>query len=145
MEPIRELAFDRTHRDHKLMVDFAERIKAACKQRSIVDDCHKCCPDLRQVCRSAVENLIKAFVEATLKHDVIEALLMKGNVPQAHRLAHMQSHIAIAEQLKSIRVVLSGDGNCVLAVDGIDGVLSLLLAHYEEYDQPLENYLLGPT
>ncbi|HEY6897155.1 MAG TPA: hypothetical protein VI279_07825 [Rhodocyclaceae bacterium] len=144
MEPIRELAFDRTHRDHKLMIDFAERIKAACTQRSTVDDCHQCCPDLRHICRSAVENLIKAFVEATLKHDVIEALLMKGNVPPAHRLAHMQSHIAIAEQLKSIRVVLSEDGNCVLAVDGIDGVLSLLLAHYEEYDQPLENYLLGP-
>ena len=53
--------------------------------------------------------------------------------------------MTMAEQLKAIRVVLSGDGNCVLAIEGIDHVLASLEAHFTEFDQHLESYLLVPA
>jgi hypothetical protein len=50
--------------------------------------------------------------------------------------------LSIAQKMKSIRAVFSEDGNCILAIEGIDHVLESLLAHIEEFDQPLEQYLL---
>lgn len=145
MPLIREEAAGRMRRDHDLMIDLIQRIKATCTEVGAIDNCDNCQPDRRQVCHSSVEQLIRAFVEVTLKHNVMESLYMEECVPAAHRQAHNQAHMVIAEQLKAIRVVLSGDGNCVLAIDGIDQVLSALLAHFSEFDQQLEGYLLEPA
>jgi hemerythrin len=94
------------------------------------------------VCQGNIEQLIRTFVEITLKHNMIESLYMEDGVPSAHRIAHNQAHLAMAEQMKSIRVVLSEDRNCVLAIEGIDQVLETLKRRFEEYDQLLESYLL---
>ncbi|HEY6896246.1 MAG TPA: hypothetical protein VI279_03215 [Rhodocyclaceae bacterium] len=143
MEPIRKLAFDRTRGDHERMLDLVAQIKAACAQPDAKSDCYGCQPTQRQMCRGNVKDLISEFIEATLKHDVIESLLMEAGVPKEHCLAHKQAHMLIAEQLKAIRVIFSDDGNCVVAIEGIDDVMNVLLAHYEEYDRPLEAYLLA--
>lgn len=145
MEPIRKLAFDRTRDDHQRMLELVDQIKAACTQPDGKDDCLACRPVQRQNCRGNIKDLIGAFVETTLKHDAIESLLMDEGVPKEHCLAHKQAHLAIAEQLKAIRVVFSADGNCVVAIEGIDSVVSMLLSHYEEYDRPLEGYLVAPA
>ena len=145
MTPIREEAAGRMRRDHDAMIDLIRRIKASCTEVGIVTNCNHCQPDRRQVCHSGVEQLIRAFVEVTLKHNVMESLYMEDCVPALHRQAHNQAHMTIAEQLKAIRVVLSGDGNCVLAIEGIDQVLSSLQAHFTEFDQQLESYLLEPA
>lgn len=145
MPLIREEAAGRMRRDHDLMIDLIQRIKATCTEVEAEANCDSCQPDRRQICHSSVEQLIRAFVEVTLKHNVMESLYMEESVPAAHRQAHNLAHMAIAEQLKAIRVVLSGDGNCVLAIDGIDHVLSALLAHFTEFDQQLEGYLLEPA
>jgi hemerythrin len=77
----------------------------------------------------------------TLKHNLIESMYMEGIVPSAHRIAHNQAHMDIAQQLKEIRVVFSGDGNGIQAIEGIDRVRQTLLTHFQEHDQQLENYL----
>lgn len=51
----------------------------------------------------------------------------------------------IAEQLKAIRVVFSGDGNGIQAIEGIELALATLLAHFKDFDQELEGYLLAPA
>lgn len=142
MPLIREEAVDRMHRDHEVLIELITRIQATCVQGRQVASCDHCQLNQRQVCHGNIEQLIKGFVEATLKHNLVESLLMQDNVPKAHRLAHNRAHLAIAEELKSIRLVLSEDGNCVLAIAGIERVLDLLRAHFTDYDQQLEAYLL---
>jgi hemerythrin len=145
MTLIREEAAVRMRRDHDLMIDLIQRIKASCTQIGVVDNCKQCQPGRREVCNSNVEQLVRAFVEVTLKHNAMESLYMEECVPPEHRIAHNQAHMTISEQLKAIRVVLSGDGNCVLAIEGIDHVLASLQAHFVEYDRHLEGYLLEPA
>ncbi len=143
MRQIREEAVQRMQRDHDAMIALIRRIRAACGQLGMVDDCGQCPGERRAMCHGDVEQLIRAFVEATLKHHMMESLYMAEGVPVAHRQAHTQAHQRMAEQLKSIRVVLSADGNCVQAIEGIDAVLTTLLAHLAEYDRQLEDYLLA--
>jgi hemerythrin len=145
MPLIRDEAAERMRRDHESMIDLIRRIKATCTENDEVDNCNNCQPNRRQVCHGNIEQMIKAFVEATLKHNILESLYMEDGVPPAHRHAHNKAHMDIAEQMKAIRVVLSADGNCVLAIVGIDRVLQSLLAHFTEYDQQLESYLLTPA
>lgn len=145
MTLIREEAAVRMRRDHDLMIDLIQRIKASCTQVGIVDNCNNCHPTRREVCHGNVAQLVRAFVEVTLKHNAMESLYMEECVPPAHRIAHNQAHMTISEQLKAIRVVLSEDGNCVLAIEGIDHVLASLQAHFTEFDQHLESYLLVPA
>ena len=125
------------------MIELARRIKSLCTLRGDVGNCNNCEQTRFQVCHGNVEQLIRSFVEFTLKHNLIESLYMEDDVPKAHRIAHNQAHLEIAQQMKGIRAVFSEDGNCVLAIEGIDGVLDALLAHIEEFDQPLESYLLA--
>ena len=47
----------------------------------------------------------------------------------------------IAQQLKAIRAVFSECGNKILAIEGIEHVHQTLIAHFRDYDQPLEGYL----
>lgn len=126
------------------MLEMVQRIKSLCTQSNEVDNCNRCQLDQRQACQGNIEQLIRTFVEFTLKHNLIESLYME-DAPIAHRIAHNQSHLTLAEQMKAIRVVLSEDGNCVLAIEGIDRVLETLQAHFKEYDQQLEGYLLAPA
>ncbi|PKO85357.1 MAG: hypothetical protein CVU18_20580 [Betaproteobacteria bacterium HGW-Betaproteobacteria-12] len=142
---IREEAIERMRRDHDGMIDLIRRIESVCGQRSVVENCSGCVSDRREFCHSNVDQLVRAFVEATLKHNMMESLYMEDGVPEAHRRAHNRAHMVIAEQLKGIRVVLSADGNCVQAIEGIDNVLHALIAHFVDYDQQLERYLLEPA
>ena len=145
MLPIREEAAERIRRDHDHLIALVRRIKASCTQSDKVDNCNVCELNKTEVCHGNIEQLVRSFVEVTLKHNLIESLYMEEGVPQAHRIAHNQAHMEMAEQMKAIRVVFSKDGNCVLAIEGIDSVLASLQAHFEEYDQQLECYLLTPA
>jgi len=144
MPPIREDAVEKIRRDHEYMLELIRRIISACTESNAVENCNSCELNQRQVCRGNIEQQIKAFVDVTLKHNLIESLFMEEGVPQAHRVAHNKAHMDIAEQMKSIRVVLSEDGNCVLAIEGIDQIFRTLSTHFTEFDQQLECYLLAP-
>jgi hemerythrin len=144
MPMIQEEAIQRMQRDHDCMLMLIQRIQASCTQSAYVQSCHQCQTNNRELCHANIEQLVKAFVEATLKHNVIESLYMQDGVPAEHRIAHNKAHRMIAEKLQAIRIVFSEDGNCVLAIHGIDDALSTLQAHFIEYDQQLESYLLQP-
>lgn len=145
MSEIREQDVGKIRRDHDHMLELIARIKAVCTQRERVDSCNTCQPNLRVVCRGNIEQLIKTFVEVTLKHNLIESMYMEDGVPPAHRVAHNRAHLVIAEQLKAIRVVFAEDGNGILAIEGVDQALATLMAHFKDYDQDLEGYLLAPA
>lgn len=139
---IREEAIQRMRRDHDTMIDLIRRIQAVCGERGTVVDCGSCHSDRRDVCHGNLEQLLRAFVEVTLKHNAMESLYMEDAVPAAHRAAHNRAHMRIAEQVKAVRIVLSADGNCVQAIEGIEAALTALLDHFAEFDQQLEGYLL---
>lgn len=143
MPPSREQAVDRIRVDHEYMIELARRIAASCTRGNTTDNCDECPPQQRQICHGNIDELIRTFVEVTQKHNLYESLFMQEGVPLAHRLAHNQAHMDLAEQMKAIRLVFSDDGDCVIAIDGIDAVLRTLLAHIEEYDAKLEEYLLA--
>lgn len=144
MPPLGESAVEKIHLDHDYMIEMVRRIKASCTQSNKeTDNCMACPSGERQVCQGNVEQLIRVFVEFTLKHNLVESLYMEKLVPKAHRQEHNQAHLDIAQQLKSIRVVFSEDGNCIAAIDGIDRILDILLNHIKEFDEPLEAYLLA--
>lgn len=138
---IREEAIERMRRDHEVMLGLIRRIQAVCSERGRSEDCAGCGEDRRTYCRSHVEQLVRAFVESTLKHNAMESLYMEDGVPDVHRRAHNRAHMVIAEQMKKIRIVLAADGNTVRAIEGIDEVLAALSAHFIEYDGHLECYL----
>jgi hemerythrin len=137
-----EDAVERIRRDHAQMLQLIDRIRSQCTQRAILKNCNECDPVQRGVCHGNIEQLIRSFVETTLKHNLIESMYMEERVPSAHRIAHNQAHMEIALQLKAIRVVFSEDGNCILAIEGIDHIHQTLLAHLKDYDRQLESYLL---
>lgn len=141
MQLICDEAVDRMHRDHDYMLELILRIKATCDRGDRVDNCRDCGSNHRELCHSNIEQLVRAFVEATLKHNAIESLYMAQCVPKEHRIAHNNAHQAIAEQLRAIRVIFSEDGNCVLAIHGIDEVQRTLQSHFQEFDRQLEAYL----
>jgi len=141
MPPIGEDAVGRIRRDHERLMQLVDRIRSQCSQRGKIDSCNDCAVDRRGVCHGNIEQLIRTFVETTLKHNVIESMYMDNLVPATHRNAHNRAHMEIAQQLKSIRVVFSEDGHCVEAIEGIDQIYQTLLAHFREYDQQLESYL----
>lgn len=68
-------------------------------------------------------------------------MYMEHFVPDDHRIAHNRAHLEIAQQLKDIRVIFSEDGNCVLAIDGMERIRQTLIAHFKDYDQQLEAYV----
>ena len=142
MPTMGEEAVERIRRDHEHMLQLIDRIRAECTERGRIDDCGDCSQSRQGVCHGNIEQMIRAFVETTLKHNLIELMFMEDRVPSAHRLAHNQAHMDIAQQLKAIRVVFSEDRNCVLAIEGIDQVHQTLLAHFKDYDQQLEGYLI---
>ena len=145
MAPIRENAVEKMRRDHEHMLQLIQRIQGQCDQRERIDDCNDCHSAQRTVCHGNVEQLIRAFVEATLKHNLIESMFMEDVVPPEHRIAHNRAHMDIARQLKEIRVVFTSDGNGILAIEGVERVQQTLIEHFREYDQQLEAYLNAPA
>lgn len=138
-----EHAVEKIRRDHDYLLTQIQRIKGLCSEHGQRRNCRGCLPSRHNVCQESVEQVILNFVEVTLRHNLVEAVYMEHGVPKAHRHAHLQAHIEIAEQLKAIRIVFAGDGNCVLAIEGVDRALTTLTAHFEEFDRPLEQYLLA--
>lgn len=145
MSEMRAQDVEKIRRDHDRMLELIARIRAECTVRDSADSCATCQPNLRVVCRGNIEQLIKAFVDVTLKHNLIESMYMEDGVPQAHRIAHNRAHMEIAEQLKAIRVVFAENGNGIKAIEGIELALATLMAHFEDFDQELEAYLLAPA
>ena len=145
MSAMREQDVERMRRDHDLILGLITRIKSECTLRESAENCHACQPNLRVVCRGNIEQLIKSFVEMTLKHNLIESMYMEDGVPQAHRAAHNRAHMEIAEQLKAIRVIYSADGNGIQAINGVEQALASLTTHFKDFDQDLESYLLAPA
>ncbi|PKO37318.1 MAG: hypothetical protein CVU33_13665 [Betaproteobacteria bacterium HGW-Betaproteobacteria-6] len=145
MPTMGEEAVERIRRDHDHMLQLIDRIRAECTERGRIDNCGDCSQSRQGVCHGNIEQMIRAFVETTLKHNLIELMFMEDRVPPAHRLAHNQAHMDIAQQLKAIRVVFSEDGNCILAIEGIDHVHQTLLTHFKEFDLQLEAYLIEAT
>ena len=141
MPPVGEQAVEKMRRDHEHMLQSIQRIQAQCDQRDRIDNCNDCHSSQRTVCHGNIEQQIRGFVEMTLKHNLIESMYMEGIVPPAHRIAHNQAHMDIAQQLKEIRVVFSGDGNGIQAIEGIDRVRQTLIEHFRDHDQKLEAYL----
>lgn len=141
MPPIREQAVEKMRRDHAHLLQQIERIQSQCDQREQIDRCNDCHSSQRTVCHGNIEQMIRAFVDMTLKHNLLESMYMEGIVPLAHRIAHNRAHMEIAQQLKEIRVVFSGDGNGIRAIEGIERVQQTLFAHFQEHDQQLETYL----
>lgn len=141
MPPNREESLDKIQRDHDYMLRLIERILGECDQTGQLESCKDCQPTRRHVCHGNIEQLIRSFVEATLKHNFLEAMYMEHFVPDDHRIAHNRAHLEIAQQLKDIRVIFSEDGNCVLAIDGMERIRQTLIAHFKDYDQQLEAYL----
>ncbi|MBS1143675.1 MAG: hypothetical protein H6R14_1081 [Proteobacteria bacterium] len=145
MATVGEIAVERIRRDHEHMLGLIERIRAECTQRGIISNCADCNPTRHVICHGNIELLIRSFVESTLKHNLIESMFMEEHVPAEHRIAHNQAHIEIAKQLKAIRVIFSEDGNCILAIEGIDRIHQTLLDHLKDYDRQLESYLMEVT
>jgi len=142
MPTMGEEAVERIRRDHGHMLHLIDRIRSECTERGKIDSCNDCHPTRQGVCHGNIEQMIRSFVETTLKHNLIESMFMEDRVPAAHRMAHNQAHIDIAQELKAIRIVFSEDGNCVLAIEGIEHIHKILLEHLKEYDQQLETFLL---
>jgi hypothetical protein len=137
-----EEAVERIRRDHGHMLHLIDRIRSECTERGKITSCKDCQPTRQGVCHGNIEQMFRSFVETTLKHNLIESMFMEDRVPTAHRMAHNQAHMDIAQQLKAVRLVFSEDGNCLLAIEGIDHIHKILLEHLKEYDQQLEAYLL---
>ena len=138
-----EHPIDKIDRDHAYLVELMQKIDAACINPGAVSNCRQCDNGRRMVCQGNVDQLIRTFVEGTLKHHMIESAYMADTVPKAHRIAHAQAHLAIAEQLRAIRVQFSADGNTVTAIDGMDVAFDAIRTHIVEFDGPLEQYLRG--
>ena len=139
--PLSPSSIEKLHKDHAYMKALILRIKGMCSQRGVVDSCDNCATAKRDVCRSNVDQLIRNFVEVTLKHNLLETLYMEQGVPHEHRVAHNRAHLEMAEQLQQVRAVFSEDGNSLIAIEGIDQMLDCLEAHARDFDEPMEAYL----
>lgn len=141
MPAVRQEAVERMRRDHVHMLELIQRIVAHCDQRERIVSCNDCNASQKLVCHGNIEQLIRTFVEMTLKHNLVESMFMEEVAPSAHRIAHNQAHMDIAQQLKEIRVVFFADGNGIQAIEGIDRVRQSLADHFRDHDQQLEAYL----
>jgi len=139
--PLPQSTFEKLAQDHAYMDALVAQIADLCTSRETVEDCNACTYGKRNLCRNNVEQLIRNFVQVTLKHNLLESLWMEHSVPEAHRIAHNRAHLIIAEQLDELRVIFSKDGNSVVAIDGIDRIQATLRAHHAEFDIPLEHHL----
>jgi hypothetical protein len=120
-----------------------ERIVSYCDQRDRLASCNDCQSTQHTVCHGNIELLIRAFVEMTLKHNLVESMYMDEIVPSEHRIAHNQAHMDIAQQLKEIRLVFTADGNGIQAIEGIDRVRQTLIGMYHGEKFNAWTHLIG--
>lgn len=145
MNMVPEHALEKIRRDHDYLFELMARLDAVCKLREEEINCRRCGTDRRIVCQGNVQQLVQTFTETTLKHHAVEAFYMADTAPPGHRTAHVRAHMEIAERLKAIRVEFSEDGNCITAIDGIEQAVAAIRAHIDEFDAPLEHFLLNPA
>ncbi len=143
MSSDREQLVAKLRQDHRYMVDLMHQIKALCGKSEAAVSCDHCPANQRVLCHDNLDQLIRTFVDVTLRHNLVESACMGDDVPREHRQAHMRAHLDIAEKLKAIRFVFSENGDGILAIEGIGAVFSTLSAHLVDYDQDLEQYLLA--
>ncbi len=129
--------------DHAYLHELMAQISTLCERDEQVAGCKACSPQRQTNCISNIEHLIRTFIEATLHHNMLESACMQDLVPREHRLAHNQDHLLIAERLKAVRMDFRQTGNGIAAIDDIAGVMNMLAAHIDQFDQPLEGYLLA--
>lgn len=144
MPPNQEESLDKVHRDHSYLLELITRIKAVCSEAGQLQSCHECQHSRHHMCHSDTEQLIRTFVEATLKHNFIESMYMVDFAPEEHQIAHNRAHKEIAKQLKTIKETFSENRDCVQAIEGIDSIHATLSSHFKEYDQALEQYMSAP-
>ena len=128
--------------DHAFMVELMERIKALCSGGDTVENCYGCASNHRALCHENIDQLVKSFVDVTLRHNLVESACMQNSVPREHRIAHNRAHMEIAEQMKAIRLIFKQNGDGVTAIVGISEVFKTLSNHLTEFDSQLEQYLL---
>lgn len=138
---IPESSIEKLHDDHAYLHALIERMRSCCTPGAARTDCRSCQPAKQRLCRSNVEQLIRTFIQTTLKHHLLESLLMENHVPEPHRQAHNAAHLVLAERLDQIRAVLADDGETVLAIDGLEQFESDLMAHETGFDGPMLQYL----
>ncbi len=143
MHADRQQVVTKLRQDHEYMLASMERIRSLCARSESATNCDGCHPGHRMVCHENIDQLIRSFVEMTLRHNLIESACMGDDVPRAHRLAHNRAHLEIAEQMKAIRIDFDEGGNGIVAIEGIERVLESIARHMTEFDQPLEAYLLA--
>lgn len=129
--------------DHAYMVALMARITSLCTQSDTRSDCTSCPSDQHSMCQETLEQLILRFADVTLRHNLVESACMSDRIPPEHRQAHNEAHLEIAREIQAIRLAFRKDGNGIAAIQRVSGLLALLRQHLEDYDQPLENYLLA--
>lgn len=145
MPPINTEAVEMMLRDHQHLLQLIQRIEDQCNPNDRPERCRDCPETERGVCHGNIEQLIRTFVESTLKHNLTESTFMEDVLPTEDRVAHNRAHLEIAQQLKEIRVVFSADGNGIQAIEGIARVRQTLLGHFKDHDQLLESHLAQAT
>ena len=143
MQHDREQLVAKLRQDHEYMAELMAQIRQLCLRGDVVENCNACTVGQRTLCTSDIVHSIRTFIDVTLRHNLIESACMADHVPREHRIAHNRAHIAIAEQLEGIRQAFSESGNGVVAVAGLAALFDTLAAHLDEFDHPLEQYLLA--
>lgn len=134
----------RIQEDHAYMIELMQRIMTLCGKVGQGGSCNGCEARHRALCNENIEWLIRTFVDFTLHHHLLESTLMaEGVVPQEHRKAHIRAHIALAEQMKAIRIIHAKEGNGIVAIEGVTELFATLASHLTDYDGPLEEFLLA--
>ncbi len=114
MPPIRDQAIEKMRRDHEHMLQLIQRIQAQCDQRDRLDNCNDCHSNQRTVCHGNIEQQIRAFVEMTLKHNLIESMYMEGIVPSAlNRPRGCVFHTRCAQRIKGLCDVVTPESFAV--------------------------------
>lgn len=139
----REQLVAKLRQDHEYMDELMAQIRRLCLHGEGAENCAGCTVSQRTLCTSDIVQSIRSFVDVTLRHNLIESACMADHVPRDHRVAHNRAHIAIAQQLEGIRRSFSESGNGVVAVAELAALFATLDAHLDEFDHPLEAYLLA--
>ena len=143
MQCDREQLVSKLRQDHEYLDELMAQLRHLCLRGDGVENCTGCTVGQRTLCNSDIVLSIRTFVDVTLRHNLIESACMADHVPREHRVAHNRAHIAMAEQLEGIRQAFSESGNGVVAVAALAALFDTLAAHVEEFDHPLEQYLLA--
>lgn len=131
------------HRDHHGLLLKLDRMQALCTSQDSVKDCSLCQTSQQMLCESNLGAQMRGFIEATVKHNLIEASLMAKELPAEERKAHLQDHNDLALELQAIRAELGADGNSAAAIRALARARAHLIRHIDTFDAVLEDYLFA--